>query len=179
MTTKERLVLPTSDDDVLLKEFVKEDAETIFKLILRNREHLSQGTDTTSKKYPDVDSVLQSIDALPVFKKVRFGIWLDGVFAGSVNMTHYSKKTHLVEIGYWVGSEFCGRGLATIASLAIIEHARSLFCVDRVMAITDKENIASQKVLEKAGLIRDKGLESDLLSFFFLNVKTDRRISHV
>ena len=54
-----------------------------------------------------------------------------------------------VEIGYGISESFQGRGVATEAVLALCELARR--GARAVIAETDIENVASQRVLEKSG----------------------------
>ena len=61
------------------------------------------------------------------------------------------------EIGYWTPTPFAGRGLATYASKLIITYAFDRLGADRVQAICDEANLASRRVMEKAGL-RFEGL---------------------
>jgi len=53
------------------------------------------------------------------------------------------------EVGYWIGREFWGQGIATKALLEFLRHvtARPLF------AHVAKHNIASIRVLEKCGFV--------------------------
>lgn len=153
MTILERLEQTTSNESVLLLEFIPQDARLLFWLIKKNRDHLSQWGDRTSEKYPDFESVLKSIVSPKNPSRIRLGIWCDGTLAGTINLTPRIDKTYTARIGYWVGSEFGGIGLATIATRAMIEYCRRLTFVDQLIADARIENIASQKVLKKAGLV--------------------------
>ena len=55
------------------------------------------------------------------------------------------------EIGYWLGEEFWGRGLATQALVAVTRYAFESTDVCRVFAHVFEWNNASARVLEKAG----------------------------
>ena len=59
----------------------------------------------------------------------------------------------MVEIGYGIKKEFEGKGYMTEAVTAISAWASQQECVFSVEAETDTNNIASQKVLQKAGFI--------------------------
>ncbi|WP_076588649.1 GNAT family N-acetyltransferase [Vibrio ostreicida] len=56
-----------------------------------------------------------------------------------------------VEIGYLLLPEFHGRGFGTESLLALIEHIEQSLPVKNVKAIVTDGNVASCKVLEKAG----------------------------
>lgn len=55
------------------------------------------------------------------------------------------------EIGYWLGEEFWGRGIASEAVIAVTDHAFANHDLCRVYALVFDWNRASARVLEKAG----------------------------
>lgn len=65
----------------------------------------------------------------------------------------------VVEIGYMVLPEFKGQGIATRASEFICKKAEAKFPEREIVAITNKRNTASRKVLEKSGFTEIKELK--------------------
>jgi RimJ/RimL family protein N-acetyltransferase len=57
-----------------------------------------------------------------------------------------------LELGYRLRKEFWGRGCATEVSLALIDKAFGELGAETVFAVTDAENAASRRVMEKCGL---------------------------
>ena len=57
------------------------------------------------------------------------------------------------EIGYWLGEEFWGRGITTEALIAVTDYAFSNYDVCRLYAHVFDWNVASARVLEKAGYV--------------------------
>lgn len=55
------------------------------------------------------------------------------------------------EIGYWLGEPFWGRGIATAAVRTLSHHALTELNYQRLFAVVDATNVASRRVLEKAG----------------------------
>ena len=55
------------------------------------------------------------------------------------------------EIGYWLGVPFWGKGYATEAARALIDHAFGELGYDRLLAGARVSNPASRRVLEKCG----------------------------
>jgi RimJ/RimL family protein N-acetyltransferase len=59
------------------------------------------------------------------------------------------------EMGYWLGESFWGRGLASRAARAASDWAFDEYKLTRVFALVFSHNLASMRVLEKAGFQRE------------------------
>lgn len=59
------------------------------------------------------------------------------------------------ELGYWIGEPYWGRGLASAAVEAVTPYGFEAFGLRRIFAIPFVENVASCRVLEKAGYVRE------------------------
>lgn len=66
-----------------------------------------------------------------------------------------------VEIGYGIAEELRGQGLATAAVSKVLVLARE-HGARKVVAGTDPDNIASQRVLEHCGFVRDGDADDEL-----------------
>lgn len=78
-----------------------------------------------------------------------------GAFMGWFHLRPDRKRLDDVknlELGYRLRKEFWGKGYATEVSLALIAKAFGELGADTVFAVTDKENAASRRVMEKCGL---------------------------
>ncbi|HSK24558.1 MAG TPA: GNAT family N-acetyltransferase [Egicoccus sp.] len=62
------------------------------------------------------------------------------------------ESEHGVDLGYVLARGFWGRGLMTEAVTAVVDWARAQPNVHRIWAYRDLDNVASGRVLEKAGL---------------------------
>lgn len=60
-----------------------------------------------------------------------------------------------LELGYLLDRRYWGRGLATEAARHVVAWAGDLPAIERIWATCDAENIASARVLEKVGLVRE------------------------
>jgi RimJ/RimL family protein N-acetyltransferase len=67
-------------------------------------------------------------------------------------------------IGYWLAAEARGRGLTAEALLALSRWGFEELLLGRAELVTDPDNIASQRVAEKAGFTREGILRSILLN---------------
>ena len=83
---------------------------------------------------------------------------LDGQAVGSISVTVGSDVYRRSgELGYWLAEPFWGRGIMTEAVGRICREAFSAFDLVRIFAEPYAANIASRRVLEKAGF-RQEGL---------------------
>lgn len=71
-------------------------------------------------------------------------ILFDGQVAGNIVSWEQSGER---EVGYWIGKEFWGKGIATKALAAFLGHVKTR----PLYAHVAKHNIASRRVLEKCG----------------------------
>ncbi|MFA5834312.1 MAG: GNAT family N-acetyltransferase [Bacteroidota bacterium] len=81
-----------------------------------------------------------------------FAITIDGNAVGSIGLVAkddvYRKS---MEIGYWLGEEFWGRGIVTEAVGVVSEYGFDRFDIVRLYADVFEWNNASVRVLEKNG----------------------------
>lgn len=82
----------------------------------------------------------------------NMAILYNGSIAGSIGVIPkediYRKN---IEIGYFLGETYWGKGIATTAVSLLLEYIKSNFDVIRIYAEVFSHNIASMKVLEKNG----------------------------
>lgn len=83
------------------------------------------------------------------------GIFFGTLLIGVVGAVRLSKESCEHELYYHLGRPYWGRGYATEAAGAMIDHLFSLPRVHRVSAEVVTENLASIRVLEKAGMARE------------------------
>src|SRR5262249_43833101 len=91
---------------------------------------------------------------------------LDGsTIAGAINVFHIRRgPAQSCSISFWVDRERSGRGLATAAVEEIVAYAFGELRLLRVSAATFVDNVASQRVLEKASFERI-GVSHDSVRF--------------
>ncbi len=81
---------------------------------------------------------------------------LEGTFLGAIEIRTGDSGS----IGYWVAPEARGRGVATRALVLLSRWAVTEGNIERLELTTHPENIASQRVAEKAGFVREGLLRS-------------------
>ncbi len=85
-----------------------------------------------------------------------------GEVIGSIEMRTNRMLTG--HIGYWLAAQARGRGLTAEALLALSRLGFDELGLGRVELVTDPDNIASQRVAEKAGFTREGILRSILVN---------------
>ena len=78
-----------------------------------------------------------------------------GHFVGDCGLFVEPSDRRLARIGYTIARPFWGRGLASEAVAALAGHAFAQFGLHRVTASVDPRNVASCRVLEKAGFVKE------------------------
>ncbi len=93
-----------------------------------------------------------------------FALEADGQAIGGIGFALQSDVHRLsAEIGYWLGEPYWGRGIATEALRAMTEHAFERFGLVRLFATVFEHNLASARVLEKAGYQREGLLRKSVI----------------
>ncbi len=76
----------------------------------------------------------------------------NGEFVGSVGIIpQIGWKSHIAEIGYWLGEDYWGQGIATEALKLMTEYAFLQLQYKKLFAPVLAPNKASMRVLEKCG----------------------------
>ena len=85
-----------------------------------------------------------------------FAVEVGGEAVGSVGLFPKSDIERLsAEIGYWIGEDFWGKGIATAAVRALSTYGFKELGLTRIFAVPLVSNPASMRVLEKAGYVRE------------------------
>ena len=88
-----------------------------------------------------------------------FAIAANGEAVGGIGFVlHPDVERVSAEIGYWLAEPFWGRGIATEALMAVTKHAIETHGLTRVYALPFAWNLASCRVLEKAGFVLEARL---------------------
>lgn len=94
------------------------------------------------------------------YRKYGYGRWAtflkeDMQFIGWAGLA-YLPEFDEIDLGYRFFPKFWGKGFATEASIAILDHGFNQLKLDRIIAIALEENQASLRVMEKVGMQFEK-----------------------
>jgi ribosomal-protein-alanine N-acetyltransferase len=85
----------------------------------------------------------------------------DGTFLGWCGLTRWDPVFRSASLGYCYGEAAWGHGYATESAGAVLRWAFDTLDLNRVQAETDTRNLASARVLEKLGFVREGTLRED------------------
>lgn len=88
----------------------------------------------------------------PQPEQYEFAILLNGVHIGAVSL-YFENGPEVCELGWVLAAPYHGHGYATEAARAAMAFARDRLCVRRFIAHCDAENLASQGVMRKLGMV--------------------------
>jgi len=107
-------------------------------------------------------------------------IEVDSEAVGGVSLQlHDDVERVSAEIGYWLGRGYWNRGIMTAAVRALTRYGFEQFSLTRVYAVPFATNVASHRVLEKAGYVREgllrrSAVKNDIVLDQVLYAMTDR-----
>lgn len=85
-----------------------------------------------------------------------WAIEVDGEACGGIGIElHTDVERVSAEVGYWLGQSLWGRGIVTEALTALTMEAFKRFDLTRLYAVPFADHVASVRVLEKAGYVRE------------------------
>jgi [ribosomal protein S5]-alanine N-acetyltransferase len=148
-----------------MREFNKNDWEDVHEYA--SQEIVSQyqpwGPNTPEDSRVFVNEVLVDTQKKPRTRFV-FAIVLKAsgklIGAGEFNMRSQANKSG--EIGYIINPAFWGQGIATETARMLLEFGFKEMDLHRIYATCDPGNAASQKVLEKIGMVKEGRMREDL-----------------
>ena len=96
--------------------------------------------------------------------ELGFGLWaveVPGVaeFIGFVGLQvpgFTADFTPCVEVGWRLAREWWGRGYASEAACASIDHGLDVLGLGEIVAFTSVHNLRSRRVMERVGMVRDR-----------------------
>ena len=166
----------------VVKELSLENLDALFELY--GDGEIAQYTD---ELYPyEEEKEFQCAYIENMYRYFGYGLWLvfskeTGELIGRAGLEHreYHEEIEL-ELGYIIGAKYQGRGYATEVCQAILVYAKENTGFERINALIEKGNIASEKLSEKLGFIHveDFELNGKIMHRYILefSAKTDNFI---
>lgn len=95
-----------------------------------------------------------------------FAIDVKGQAVGGIGIHPQSDiMRNNAELGYWLGKEYHGHGIATRAVKQMVEFGFKTYDITRIFARPFGSNLASQRVLEKSGFALEARIKGNIIKF--------------
>jgi ribosomal-protein-alanine N-acetyltransferase len=140
-----------STERLIVRRYTSDDAENFFSL--NGDEEIMRYIRPAQNREESETFLIENIEFYNQYPQM--GRWAvdekeTGKFVGSFAII-FIPKTDLIQLGYSLKKEEWGKGYATELSRAGLKYVFEEMKLPLIYAITEAENIASQKVLLKAG----------------------------
>jgi ribosomal-protein-serine acetyltransferase len=146
------------DADTELRLHEERYASAYFALIDQNRAYLrewmpwldyEQSCETTAQYIRG--TLKQFADNLGF----QSGIWYQGQIAGSIGFHSINWSNRKVEIGYWIGAAFSGKGLVTKACRIMVTYAFEVYELNKVEIRCATGNKRSCAIPQRLGFVQE------------------------
>jgi ribosomal-protein-alanine N-acetyltransferase len=142
--------------DVSLRPVAPEDASVLARLETENRHYLLTGGPIRSDHYVSVagqqELIATQLESQRAGTCAPFVIEFDGEVVGRIILNGIVRGAlQSASVGYWVEERRSGRGIASRALGLAIGHAFGELDLHRLQAETTLTNVASARILERAG----------------------------
>jgi len=153
------------DDHLALKLMTERDAEEAYALIDRDREHLGEYLPWVDKLH-SVENERKSLAVLGFDPngKINCFLTLDGRIIGAVGPAIIDRGAEWADIGYWIGSEWEGRGYVTTGVREVERLCFINLGLERVQITNDVTNVRSRAIPERLGYTFEGILRHHLVS---------------
>ncbi|MEO1136948.1 MAG: GNAT family N-acetyltransferase [Pseudomonadota bacterium] len=138
---------------LILRPLARSDAERLAYLC--NDKTLARQTSRLPFPYTlenAIEFIERSINEAQTGEEYRFGAYADDTLVACTGVMPTAHETF--ELGYWVGRDARGKGVATRAATAILIYAFNRLKAQTMTAGYFHDNPASARVLEKLGFRR-------------------------
>src|SRR5699024_9029681 len=140
------------DDDSELRLLESRHAENLFWLTDKSRNYLREWlswvdfTKEVSNSQEFIEGTLKQFGNNNGFQA---GIWYKGELAGVIGLHGISWANNSTSIGYWLGEDFQGKGLITLACRSVIDYCFNDLKLKRIEIRVATENHKSQAIPER------------------------------
>jgi len=149
---------PLIQGDITLNLLDMENAEELFVMVDKNREHLSTFFGWTDKTNSVTDSqkfIEKSLKSFGDKEQLTLEIWYQGNFVGLVDFHNINEENRSAEVGYWIDKEYEGKGIVTNSCKLLFKYGFEELDLNRIEIRCNAENNRSSGVAKRLGFIKD------------------------
>ncbi len=144
-------------DDTGMRLLLPHDAGAVYALIAQNRHHLRwmPFLEHTHSESDIRNFIRRTLHALSDDTGIHAAVIHQGSLAGIIGADAVDTSPHRVEMGYWLGEAFQGKGLMTQAGQAMLTHLFTVAGRHRVDIRCDIHNTRSRALAERLGFVHE------------------------
>jgi ribosomal-protein-serine acetyltransferase len=150
-----------------LRQLEERDASAALKAIDRDRADLRRWlvwVDRNTSLDDTLTFIRAELEKHAATGEIAAGIWVEQQLAGTIGTHLIDRLNRKVEIGYWLGTPFRGRGVMTGACRAVVEYCFRVLDLNRVEIRCAAGNQASRAIPVRLGFTHEATLrEAQLL----------------
>lgn len=153
--------------NILIRPFRLDDVKPLFEAVRESIPEVSKWLPWCHPKYSIKETktwINSQLGAWKNHKEFSFCIIdsNDNNFLGGCGLNQFNIAHNFANLGYWVRTSQTGKGIATTATKLVAKFGFKILHLSRLEILTAVDNIASQKVAEKAGASREGVLRNRL-----------------
>ncbi|HKG15746.1 MAG TPA: GNAT family protein [Pyrinomonadaceae bacterium] len=146
------------EEELELRPVEERYAEELTALVRRDIAHLKPWMPWATERYSVEDArefIRRQIRQYAEDQGFATLVFFGGRVAGSIGYNLIDWSNRKTDVGYWLGSEFLGRGIMTKSCRALIEHAFRELRMNRVEIYCAVENGRSRRIPERLGFTQE------------------------
>jgi ribosomal-protein-serine acetyltransferase len=152
---------------ILIRKYQPGDVDAIYEAVMESKADLSPWMPWCHANYSREDAATWVNDRPNAWERDEAWSFViidhDGQLLGTCGIHRLDMLNRVGELGYWVRSTATRQGIASEATRQLCQWAFAEKELHRVEILMSVENIASQRVAEKAGAVREGTLRGRLL----------------
>jgi ribosomal-protein-serine acetyltransferase len=141
-----------------IRLFETGDAETVFATADRNRAYLREWlpwVDRTQSAQDIVEFISRANYKFQTSRAPDAGIWVNGVFSGSIGAHSIDWANRSTSIGYWIDSAQQARGIVTRCCASLLDYLFDDLLLHRVEIRCGTGNTRSCAIPRRLGFLRE------------------------
>jgi RimJ/RimL family protein N-acetyltransferase len=149
-----------TDGDIFVRPVRLDDAEALFEAAHESIPEVSQWLPWCHQNYAIEETrafLASRVNPANSEEAYSFGIFSNSGerFLGGIGLNFFNRVHQLANLGYWVRTSETGKGVASRATRLVARFGFAKLGLKRIEIIAAVENVASQRVAEKAGAVRE------------------------
>ena len=152
---------------ISLELLSEENSIDVYSFEKENREYFERNLPPRPANYFDLEAFYKIIAQL-LTEQTNRDVYMhlirdsQGVMVGRINLSVLGSDRKTAELGYRIGENVTNLGYASEAVKLVLDKAFHTYGLNRIIAGTATDNLASKRVLLKNGFTSSRIIENDL-----------------